>query len=124
MLQDEELTEKIIGAAINVHKELGPGYIESIYEEALCVELNHLRILYERQKPVKVHYRGTKVGEHRLDLVVYEKIVVELKAISELQNIHFSIVRFYLKALNLESVLLINFADIPLTVKRVGREIY
>jgi len=124
MLQDEELTEKIIGAAINVHKELGPGYIESIYEEALCIELNHLRIPYERQKPVKVHYRGTQVGDHRLDLLVYEKFVVELKAISDLRNIHFSIVRSYLKALNLESGLLINFADIPLTVKRVGREIY
>jgi len=124
MLQDEELTEKIIGAAINVHKELGPGYIESIYEEALCIELNHLRIPYERQKPVKVHYRDTQVGDHRLDLLVYEKIVVELKAISDLRNIHFSIVRSYLKALNLESGLLINFADIPLTVKRVGREIY
>ena len=124
MLQDEELTEKIIGAAINVHKELGPGYIESIYEEALCIELNHLRIPYERQKPVKVHYRDTQVGDHRLDLLVYEKFVVELKAISDLRNIHFSIVRSYLKALNLESGLLINFADIPLTVKRVGREIY
>ena len=124
MLQDKELTETIIGAAINVHKELGPDYIESIYEEALCIELDHLSIPYERQKTVKVHYRGTQVGEHRLDLVVYKKIVVELKAISELQNIHFSIIRSYLKALNLESGLLINFADIPLTVKRVGREIY
>jgi GxxExxY protein len=122
MLELEELTGKIIGAAIRVHKELGPGFVESIYEEALALELQAAGIPFERQKVVRVRYRGQVVGEHRLDLLVAQAVVVELKAISELEDIFFARTRSYLKALDLKHGLILNFATMPLTIKRVHRE--
>ena len=122
MLKDADLTGNIIAAAIAVHKELGPGYIESIYEEALCIELEARAVPFARQLPVEVTYRGKRVGEHRLDILVAERAVVELKAIQALENIHFAVTRSYMKALNTDCGLLLNFATMPLTVKRVGRE--
>ena len=122
MLELEELTGKIIGAAIRVHKELGPGFVESIYEEAMAIELQATGIPFERQKLVRVLYLGQPVGEHRLDLLVDKTVVVELKAVSELQDIFFARTRSYLKALDLKHGLLLNFATMPLTIKRVHRE--
>jgi len=123
MLENQQLSERIIGAAINVHKELGPGFLESVYEEAMAVEFEFLGIPYERQKTVFVHHRGRPVGEHRLDFLVDKIFVVELKAAQALEKIHFSIVRSYLKATKLQSALIFNFATtMPLTIKRVGRE--
>ena len=122
MLTNEELTGRIIGAAITVHKELGPGFIESIYEESLAVEFDHLGIAYERQKPVTILYRGRPVGEHRLDFLVENRVVVELKAVLQLEKIFFVITRSYLKATGKTTGLLINFASMPLAVKRVGPE--
>ena len=122
MLELEELTGKIIGAAIRVHKELGPGFVESIYEEAMALELQTTGIPFERQKLVRVLYRGQPVGEHRLDLLVDKAVVVELKAVSELQDIFFARTRSYLKALDLKHGLILNFAAMPLTIKRVHRE--
>jgi len=121
-LKDRELTKRIIAAAIAVHRELGPGYLESIYENALCVELDYQGIPYEKQKIVDIFYRDKPVGEHRLDLLVVGTVVVELKAIKSLEDIHFVIVRSYMKAIKMETGLLFNFASMPLTVKRVGRE--
>jgi len=121
-IKDRELTKQIISAAITVHRELGPGFLESIYEEALCVELDYQGIPYERQKTVNIPYRGKSIGEHRLDLLVGGKVVVELKAIKTLEDIHFAIVRSYMKTIKVESGLLFNFASMPLTIKRVGRE--
>jgi GxxExxY protein len=118
-LVHEELTGRIIACAIAVHKALGPGFLESIYETALLVELRHNGLKVEQQKVLPVFYREVLVGEHRLDLLVEDKIVVELKAVSELEDIHFAIVRSYLKAVGLEHGLLLNFATMPLTVKRV-----
>ncbi len=118
-LAHEELTGRIIACAIEVHKALGPGFLESIYEAALVVELKRAGLRVEQQKPLPIFYREIMVGEHRLDLLVEDKIVVELKAISELEDIHFAIVRSYLKAAGLEHGLLLNFAAMPLTVKRV-----
>jgi GxxExxY protein len=115
----EELTSRIIACAIEVHKTLGPGFLESIYEAALIVELKRNGLKVEAQRILPIFYREILVGEHRLDLLVEDKIVVELKAISELEDIHFAIVRSYLKAVNLEHGLLFNFATMPLTVKRV-----
>lgn len=122
MLPDQELTQRIIGAAIAVHKALGPGFLESAYEEALAIEFTHQGIVFERQKVLPVFYRGQKIADHRLDFLVESCVVVELKAILALEDIHFAIVRFYLKAANLHSALILNFATMPLTVKRVGRE--
>ena len=118
-LVHEELTGKIIACAIEVHKALGPGFLESIYEAALVVELNRAGLKVERQKVLPIYYRDVPVGEYRLDLLVEDTIVVELKAISGLEDIHFAIVRSYLKAAGLEHGLLFNFASMPLTVKRV-----
>lgn len=116
------LTDRILGAAVQVHSELRPGYLEGVYEEALALELTRSDITFERQKPISIFYCDRKVGEHRLDLLVAGKVVVELKAISALENIHFAIVRSYLKATGLEDGLLLNFASVKLIVKRVTRE--
>ena len=121
-MDNEELIRRIIGAAIAVHKELGPGFLESVYETALTVELDRLGIQYERQKTVDILYRGQKVGEHRLDLLIEKTVIVENKAVLNLEKVFFVNVRSYLKASNLKNALLLNFAAMPLTIKRVGPE--
>jgi GxxExxY protein len=121
-LRDSEITQQIIAAAIRVHRQLGPGFLESVYEEALAVEFALSGIQFLRQYPVPIFYRDHQIGEHRLDFLVEGKIVVELKAVSELEDIHFAIGRSYLKATNLEDGLLLNFATTPLTIKRFCRE--
>ena len=121
-LRDSKLTEEIIACAIRVHRSLGPGFLESVYEEALAVEFALSGIQFIRQHPVPLFYRDHQVGEHRLDFLVQSKIVVERKAISQLEDIHFAIGRSYLKAANLEDGLLLNFATSPLTIKRFCRE--
>ena len=123
-LAHEELTGRIIVCALEVHKALGPGFLESIYEAAMLVELKRAGLKVESQKRLPILYREILVGEHRLDLLVEDKIVVELKAISELEDIHFAIVRSYLKAVGLEHGLLFNFATMSLTVKRVILQIH
>jgi GxxExxY protein len=117
-----ELTDRVIAAAIRVHKELGPGFLEIMYEEALAIELANAGISFERQKLLPVFYHEHLIGEHRLDLVVEGKVILELKAISQLEKIHFAIVRSYVKASGLDDALLLNFASTILVVKRVGRE--
>jgi GxxExxY protein len=122
-LRNSETTNSIIAAAIRVHRTLGPRFLESVYEEALAVEFALSGIQFIRQKPVPLFYKDHQVGEHRLDFVVDEKIVVELKAVTALEDIHFAIGRSYLKATNLEDGLLLNFATVPLTIKRFCREL-
>jgi GxxExxY protein len=122
-LRDSKLTQEIIASAIRVHRALGPGFLESVYEEALAVEFALSGIQFIRQHPVPLFYRDHQVGEHRLDFLVEGKIVVELKAISQLEDIHFAIGRSYLKAANLNDGLLFNFATAPLTIKRFCREL-
>src|SRR5437868_9345427 len=121
-LRDAEITQQIIAAAIRVHRELGPGFLESIYEEALAVEFALSGIQFIRQHSILLFYRDHQIGEHRLDFLVEGKIIVELKAITELEDIHFAIGRSYLKATNLQDSLLLNFATAPLTIKRFCRE--
>ena len=121
-LGNKELTERIIAAAIRVHTELGPGFLEAMYEEALVIELTSNGLSFERQKLLPVFYHEHLIGEHRLDFLIEQKVILELKAISALEDIHFAIVRSYLKAADLSDALLLNFATPRLTVKRVGRE--
>ena len=121
-IQNKQLRDRIIAAAIRVHRELGPGFLEVMYEEALAIELAAAGLSFERQKLLPIFYREFLIGEHRLDLLVKRTVVVELKAISALEHIHFAIVRSYLKAANLSDALLLNFAAARLTMKRVGRE--
>ena len=122
-LTDSKLTEEIIACTIRVHRALGPGFLESVYEEALAVEFALSGVQFIRQHPVPLFYRDHQVGEHRLDFLVEGKIVVELRAISQLEDIHFAIGRSYLKAANLNDGLLFNFATAPLTIKRFCREL-
>jgi GxxExxY protein len=121
-LELEGLTEKIIGAAIEVHTRLGPGFIESIYENALVIELRKRGLKVEQQLEVAVEYDGVEVGKHRIDLFVEDQIVVELKAIRNLEDVHFAIGKSYLKAANRKHGLLMNFAKATLEVKRVISE--
>ena len=85
-LEHEDLTGAIIGAAIEVHCQLGPGFLESVYENALVVELRHREMAFERQLAASVIYRNVNVGLHRLDLVVEGEIVVELKATKDVSR--------------------------------------
>ena len=123
-IQDKELTEQIIAAAIAVHRELGPGFLESVYEEALCIELRQRGIAYDRQKRIDILFRGEQAGEHRLDLLVEGNVIVEIKAVKDFEPIFFAILRSYLNAAKLRTGLLINFNAVPLAVKRVGREYF
>jgi len=121
-MQNKELTGRIIGAAITVHKALGPGFLEEIYESALAIEFDLLGINYERQKSVPIIYRDHKLKDHRLDFLVEKLIVLEIKAVAELEAIFFAVTRSNLKATQLQDALVVNFATMPLTIKRVGRE--
>lgn len=89
----EPLSNVIIGIAIKVHKELGPGFLESVYEEALKVDLSANNLKFESQKEIIIQYHGVEVGVHRLDLVVDNKIILEIKAVKELADIHFAQIR-------------------------------
>jgi len=121
-LRDSEITESIIAAAIAVHRELGPGFLETVYEQALAVEFAIRGIAFVRQKSIPLFYRDHQIGEHRIDFLVEDKIVVELKTVEALEKVHFAIVRSYLKAAGLSDDLILNFSSMPLTMKRVRRE--
>lgn len=121
-LRDNDLSERVIGAAIEVHRSLGPGFLEAFYEEALCIELTARGVGYERQFPVSVLYRDQEIGSHRLDLLIEGRLVVELKTVKEIDPIHFSVVRSYVKASNATSGIILNFSAMPLTIKRVGMD--
>ncbi len=118
----DDLTEKIIGAAIEVHKELGPGLLESIYEEALCYEFGLQGIRFERQVPTNIIYKGYVIKGQRLDLLVEKEVVVEIKSASKAPDIVFSQTISYLKATNLKRGLIINFGEKRLIdgVKRIS----
>lgn len=118
-LRNEELTGRIIAAAIEVHKELGPGFLESIYQKAMEIELDSRGIEFDHLKKVKVFYRGREVGEHELDLFVFDQIVVELKAIRGISDVHFAIVRSYLRAVDRQDGLILNFGGVTLQPRRV-----
>lgn len=118
-LEFEGLTEQIIGAAIEVHRRLGPGFLESIYENALVVELRKRDLHVQQQVPVLIRYDDVVVGEHRVDLLVGRKILIENKTVKGFDDIHFVIARSYLRALGLRHGLLLNFARTTLQVKRV-----
>jgi GxxExxY protein len=105
---DLQLTGKIIGAAIEVHRLLGPGFLESIYENAMEIELRLRDIPFERQYYIPVSYKGQVVGDHRLDYLIVGTVVVELKGIDALALIHKAQVVSYLRATGLHVGLLIN----------------
>ena len=118
-LESEALTGQIIGAAIDVHRQLGPGFLESVYENALVIELRKRGLSLDQQKEITVFYDGLEVGKHRLDLFVEAQIVVDLKTVKALDDVHFLIVRSQLQAAGRKHGLLLNFAGSKLEVKRV-----
>ena len=117
-----EWTQQIIGAAIEVHRHLGPGYLEATYEEALVQELGLRSIPFTRQVSMPITYKGQVVSEARLDLLVRDEIVVELKAVAALQPIHTAQLISYLKAGAFELGLIINF-NVPLLREGIRRVI-
>jgi GxxExxY protein len=105
-----QLTGEVIGAAIEMHKALGPGLLESAYEECLCHELSLKRFQFERQKPLPVEYKGVKLDcGYRLDLVADNRLIVELKACDKLLPIHDAQLLTYMRLADIKVGLLINF---------------
>ena len=107
----DKLARMAIGAAIEVHRELGPGYSEAIYEEALAQEFTRTGVKFERQKTFKVEYKCSIVGEGRIDFLIDKRLVIGLKAIEKLLPVHKAQIISYLKAASCESGLLINFNE-------------
>ncbi len=106
-----ELTEQVIGAALAVHRELGPGFLESIYTHALRLELFARAIPFECEKPVAVIYRGVEIPGQRVDFLVGSRLIVEVKAVTAIEPIHVAQVLSYLKTTKLRLGLLINFHE-------------
>ena len=115
----DDLIYRVIGCLIAVHKGLGPGFLERVYHRAVELELAHREIHFESEKEVELRYRQEPIGTHRLDLVVENELVVELKAVEELHKKHYTQVRSYPKATNKPVGLLANFADQQLDTRRV-----
>jgi GxxExxY protein len=118
----DELTEKIIGAAIEVHSILGPGLLESIYEEALCCEFDLCSIKYRKQVECDIVYKGHTIRGQKLDLLVENEVVVEIKSLSKMPEVALAQALSYLKATNLKRGLIINFGEKRLVdgIKRVA----
>ncbi len=119
----DRLAHEVIGAAIEVHRALGPGYLESVYESALCIKLDHRAIQYEQQSAYSLAYRGKPVGDGRIDLLIASTLVVELKAVDQLAPIHKAQVISYLKATGRQLGLLINF-NVPVLKEGIQRIIH
>ncbi|MBI3787514.1 MAG: GxxExxY protein [Ignavibacteriales bacterium] len=107
--QLDQLAHEVIGAALEVHKRLGPGFLESVYEEALCIELNLRNIPFERQVPIDVEYKGRMMGQGRIDMLIDKLLIVELKAVEALAPVHTAQTISYLKATGKNLALLVNF---------------
>jgi len=118
-LVEAELSERIIGACIRVHRTLGPGFLESIYEQAAATELRKAGLQVERQKAVTIFHAGNSIDEHRLDLLIESRAVLELKACKAIEDAHFATARSYLRATGCKLALVVNFAKPTLEVRRV-----
>lgn len=117
----KQLTGKIIGAAMNVHSELGNGFREIVYHRAMKHELTNQELSFQSELTMPLYYKDINVGARRVDLLVEEKILVELKAVGEINDQHISQVLNYLKAYKLEVALLLNFGENSLTFKRIAQ---
>ena len=114
------LTEQVIGAAIEVHKALGPGFTERIYARALQHKLRGRKVPFVTEQGIRIKYKNESLGLHRLDLIVGDKVVVELKAVYEVNRFHIAQILSYLKASGKKLGLIVNFAKSRLEVKRVA----
>jgi len=118
-LLHSEVTFEIIGAAMEVHRVLGPGFVEAVYQRGMEVELRSRGLPFQPQMRIGVGYKGEVLGDHVLDLVVDGKVVVELKAVREMNEQHQAQLISYLKATGLAVGLLVNFAKVSLEHKRI-----
>jgi len=117
----EELSYMTLGAALEVHRILGPGFLDSGYERALTHELALRQICFERQVPIKVSYKEIQVGEYRADFIIEGRIVLEIKAVSGLVRAHESQAHHYLAATGFRLAILLNFGAKSLQIKRIMR---
>jgi len=117
-----DITSRIIGCAMNVHTTMGNGFQEAIYQRCLAVELEHEGIPFAREQDMPVTYRGREVGSRRVDFVVEDKVIVELKAIAALEDVHLAQGLNYLEAYGFEIGLLLNFGAPRLEYKRLIRD--
>ncbi|WP_016778647.1 GxxExxY protein [Anaerophaga thermohalophila] len=118
-MKEQELTHKIIGAAMEVHKHLGNGFQEVVYQRALAIEMQIQNINFIREQEMSLQYKGYDIGTRRVDFFVEDKIMVEIKAIINLEDVHLAQAMNYVEAYNLEIGLLINFGAKSLQFKRV-----
>jgi len=114
-----DITAKIIGAAMEVHKTLGNGFQEVIYQRALAIELAENNLAFSREHEMPVEYKGTQIGTRRVDFFVEDKVMVEIKAVIKLEDVHLAQAINYLEAYKLEIGLLINFGAKSLEFKRL-----
>ena len=117
--QRGSLTEAIIQCIIKVHQTLGSGFLERIYSRALIIELTKRGLTVETEKETVIYYQGEEVGRHRLDILVENEVIVELKTVAELSKAHYAQVRSYLKATGMKVALLVNFAKEKADFRRV-----
>ncbi len=119
--KQERLSYRIIGAAIEVHTQLGPGLLEKVYETALCAEFKLRGINYEQQQRISINYKGLDVGYYIADLIVENRAIVEIKSVDKLEDVHTAQLLTYLKLTGLSAGLLLNFNEATLTkgIKRV-----
>jgi GxxExxY protein len=120
-MTDEELSGKIIGCAMKVHRTLGPGFLEAVYQRALRLELSKQGLSAEMEKPIEVTYEGETVGTYVCDFLVSDKVILELKAIEQLAKAHEVQLVNYLKATGINVGLLLNFGGTSLEFKRKHR---
>lgn len=114
-----ELTHKIIGCAMQVHRVLGNGFQEVIYQRSLAIEMRYANLNFEREKEIKIYYRDEEVGTRRVDFFAKGKVMVELKAIEKLEDVHKAQAINYCEAYNIVDGLLINFGGKSLDFKKV-----
>jgi len=106
---ETDLTERIVGSAIEVHRHLGPGLLESVYESALCIELRAVGLPHTRQTRVPVFYKGERIAEHRPDLIVSNKVIVEIKSVERFDPVFIAQMLTYLRITGLQVGLILNF---------------
>jgi len=115
-----QLTNKVIGLAIEIHRTLGPGFTEKMYASAMAIELKTAGIPFRREQVVSVHYKGTSLGNHRIDFLVDDQLVIEFKAVSQLTHFHMAQLLSYLKVADKRLGLILNFARSTVQIKRVA----
>jgi len=120
-MDKDPLTQKVIGCAIEVHRTLGPGLLESTYETCLCYELGLARIAHRKQVPLPINYKGVLIDcAYRIDLLVQDSLIVEIKSVDALCPIHYAQLLTYMKLADLQTGLLINF-NVPRLIDGVKR---